>query len=965
MQKWVEIRKDFFATLQALSPSSSSSFSWNEPRKLWRHSHEALGKWILSQVARITSPNVNMLTELFFFPTEELLCKARGKTSRKTAPHQGGEHNGGLSYDTQLLRDLSLKSSASHNPVHMEQLKKVVEEFQLLKRCTAAAAEVEREMREENITPETALVPVLCVRHADDLSRNMVQDRIKDTIVELTARRPIVSSSLTTSSQNLSTGFSVFSSYSMGNQSSANQQYHDTITTNASTTNDDSNNKNSAPSSRSRRTFANLMQQQQQREKASDTSFNGSSSIGAHSMTNSNTPENTVRFPVVSIAKVTYDKLKRSYALFGEEEDMKHYGCPKRHEEVLYNASESPSGNRREDQGIRATNSPFLCAASPPLPSANERGDVFLTPHELFIRRAATVAFRYEGILATGAVQLCADLTFKDHLTAAGYYVADYCASPMNAYEGRKRSSEYIINKHLLYAGAEDKNDGAALFSGGPSTSIRSSLPLLPSATSSITLEQLQEMIKRKREEANHKDDGTASFLEGPHVFCSCFLDTDYYFGSLGSATRVPPQEMALAVLELQEKEKNKKRRKGGRGGKRRPAKEPHAAHRSADGEGEDSFLSPPPLLLTYDVPYDEDICELLFLKLEKDIRSSARMQRGMPSKRTSSTTTTRDRRVSGPAGGALAHPTPNGDVACTPMLADSEPGLNSHETEVECGAMISALPTGETISKPSPSSSLPLVTVDYVLVIPLWWKIPLRIDKTVFLPSETPIVVPVDHTSGNIIIPPPLSGKERGASVHVSEDHQADTHKPVLGDGDHAGENLITRTHDAARKAHDVINSHASMLAEGYQVSYTWPERLGRAVGNGPTMTTAPEEKEQGDEENSILCWNGVFLDEAYEYFCATTNQWLRGVTTTEVIALHSVVSVKQHHPVGSMKPSRGADTQGEKEKKAECADHASLLSSSVLCSSLSSSRLRSVLSSFYGGPNAMPPAKKMTKDV
>lgn len=81
-----------------------------------------------------------------------------------------------------------------------------------------------------------------------------------------------------------------------------------------------------------------------------------------------------------------------------------------------------------------------------------------------------------------------------------------------------------------------------------------------------------------------HKLDAPKADQLTPNHFCSAFFDTDKFFGSLGSALQVVIPEllrkMDAAVIPLT--------------GQR--------------------------LLLTLDVPYDEDLCELLFLKLKKDI---------------------------------------------------------------------------------------------------------------------------------------------------------------------------------------------------------------------------------------------------------------------------------------------------------------------------------------------------------
>lgn len=78
------------------------------------------------------------------------------------------------------------------------------------------------------------------------------------------------------------------------------------------------------------------------------------------------------------------------------------------------------------------------------------------------------------------------------------------------------------------------------------------------------------------------------------NVFCSAFFDTDYLFGSLGSAT-------TLDVTALENPQPNSwvKSR----------------LNRVLGDSGQ--------LCLTLDVPYDEDLCNLLFLKLKEDCDSN------------------------------------------------------------------------------------------------------------------------------------------------------------------------------------------------------------------------------------------------------------------------------------------------------------------------------------------------------
>lgn len=1086
MRKWEEIRKAFFSTLEALSPcpSSSTSFRWNEPKKLWRHAHEALGKWILSQIARITSPSVNMLSDLFFFPTEELLRNGQGSaehlTSRSgesarrtggggdaTLPHSEGKSGSGatraaaassslsqitarnntnssngsnaLSYDSQLLRDLSLKSSACQNAEHMKQLKEAVEGFQLLKRCTTAAAEVEREMQEGEITPETALVPSLCVRHVDDLSRSNMQHRIKDTIVEITAKWP-TTHPISTSGQNSSfTSSSLASSYG-GNYAKNNHNNN----------NHHHRHHHKDSSSDARQAHVHRLLQRLQGCDPDTTPRFTSTSSGCNT-SNNNSTNNTSsfsnsngksefmggRFPVVSIALVTYEKLKRSYELFGEAEDMKLYGYRDTDgidlqghiDPILESITEGTGANSRNEKAADVRNGSTAFAASFPHSSApasspQQRSQQWmkgkLTPHELFIRRAATVAFRYEGVLATGGVQLCADLTFKDHLTASGYYVVDYCASPMNAYEGKALRSVYAINKHLspkvrpppapsAQQQHEEKEKESSLSPAPPlprdaiacithtpphplpfsSTSVDTTPGTFSGSERGTNDETGKEALagKEQVQGTNEENKQYTSFLEGPHVFCSCFLDTDFYFGSLGSATRVPPQEVALAMLGLKEKEMSKMKKKQRKSHKRKASKrydEEEDFTQSSENLCTVSLPIPPPLLLTYDVPYDEHICELLFLKLERDIRSSKTLQKTTNTDAVTSTIDTSDDSSNADNAARDNNSKSNnnnkGSVSSALVTPSSAPGTRKSSTgnySIEKkmmrrffvnGRLSRRGGTGAETSSSCIPPAFPLaveVVVDYLLVIPLWWRIPLRIDKTVFLPSQPPIVVPVDYASGNIIISPTPSiegGRYNSTSpsqhASVEEEEEESSRKTIcacLADDVHNTEILkkVLKTQEAGKLASEVISSHASMLKEGYQVEYTWPERLALAVGNG--ITTAP-----GDvPEYKKLCWNGVFLDEAYEYFCATTNQWLRGVTTTEVIALHSVVSVELEKPWESVQQYGVREAEDEKEEAVH--SPTSLISSSALSSSapLLSSPLRSALSSFYGGPQAMPPAQ------
>ncbi|EPY26611.1 hypothetical protein STCU_06168 [Strigomonas culicis] len=159
-----------------------------------------------------------------------------------------------------------------------------------------------------------------------------------------------------------------------------------------------------------------------------------------------------------------------------------------------------------------------------------------LAAEELFLRRAAVVAWRYEGCLATGSLQLCADTSLKQSLHASGYLVLDLCASPINAYMGVPCAGTFASSRH--------------------------------------------------------REQSSLDVEEQPNYFCSAFYDTDVYFGSLGSVLQLRPLELLRS-------------------------KEVNPAGRS--------------LLLTYDVPYDEDLCEQMFTKLIRDMAEAERARREAP----------------------------------------------------------------------------------------------------------------------------------------------------------------------------------------------------------------------------------------------------------------------------------------------------------------------------------------------
>ncbi|GET89050.1 hypothetical protein, conserved [Leishmania tarentolae] len=535
IQQWAKIRREFLHALESVA--ESKAVQWKEPRKLWRHAQEALGKWVLSQVARVhlkardephhgasqDTPSAAHLREadIHFFPSEDQLRHAMGSA--------GGAHTSAAAtdssitegrqelrtYDEQLVRDLSMKSNGTHDSAAVDALVQLVRNFSLAKRCAAAAEAIETDM--QSVTPTRALKPRIRRLEADDPQRTPQQQRIAGPIAEVSVQWP--------------------------------------------------------------RHWC--------REQCRDC-------------------------PPVSLPWAAMEKLRMCYDFFSEASEQARY-----------------------DKGVVSEDSRQL----------------------RFQLRAATVILRYEGGLATGSLQLCADTRLKQHLHAAGYHVIDLCASPINAYMNTPQPS--------MFKGAESDSDG-------------------------VTAKEL------------------------PNHFCSAFYDTDQYFGSMGSAVAVDPQHIySDAVI-------------------------------NPDGK---------PLLLTLDVPYDEDLCELLFQKLVRDMRTA--------------TTAT----------GAVA-------------------------------------------------------VVDYVLVLPLWWDIRLKIAKRFF------------------------GGTGGMAKVSSSS--------PSVDPGDLA----------------EIVQKRASMLHEGYLVTYSWPEALAAAAGDARTATAAAA-------SDAWVCFDGIFIGDDYSYFCTATNKWLRGVTATEVIGL------------------------------------------------------------------------------
>lgn len=594
VQQWSLIRKAFLDQLEA---TATHGVEWHEPRKLWRHSQEALGKWILSQIARVKGAAGGAdgsfgsslsfdeyMASLHFFPT--------ARDFRQFAPS-------GRAYDEQLIRDLSIKSrdGASDEAVVLR-LKTLVAEFDLAGRCDAAHAAVEAQLAEAlayaegnssngsgsgGTTMRSLLAQPRLRRLEDgDPARTASQKRVHGAIAELSVQWP-----------------------------------------------------------------RHLDRQQ------------------------------TRNCPPVSIPWPAFLKLKRSY---------EHY-----------NSKSNKSAGARVTTINGPNSDEEARAANPTTASSGDNNhSIPLTAEESFLYRAAVVALRYEGGLATGSLQLCADTSLKQHLHARGYHVMDLCASPINAYMGLPETARFLGGG----GGGEDSSNSnrKTNYQGSVSADGRQS---------SLDLEQ-----------------------ERPNLFCSAFLDTDRYFGSMGSALRVDPL----------------------------------ALHRSP-------YVNPggQPLLLTLDVPYDEDLCEMLFQKLIVDMGRAAK----------------------------------------------------------EDGS----------------------VQVDYVLVLPLWWSVPMRIDKHL-LSDETRVG---GGGSSN-----PTTATSNGSSNGVSKEEQT---AAVL----------------------KVVEERSAMLKEGYQVPYTWPEDLAAASGDATAAAMNANQPQQ-----PWVCFDGLFVgNSGYAYFCTATNRWLQGVTATEVIGL------------------------------------------------------------------------------
>ncbi|KAK7197037.1 Phosphorylated CTD interacting factor 1 WW domain containing protein [Novymonas esmeraldas] len=515
IQQWTSIRRAFLHELESVG--ATGVVQWREPRKLWRHAQEALGKWILSQVARVHLPPHRPPTagatststdaaaaaarqleaDIHFFPSADQL-----RTAMSHADDDGRQPEL-RTYDAQLVRDLSIKSNGAHDAAAVAALVQLVEHFGMARRCAAAAEAVVAGM--SGVTPAQALQPRIRRIDADDPQRTPQQQRIDGPVAEVAVQWP----------------------------------------------------------------------RHWRREQCRDC-------------------------PPVSLPWAAVQKLRMCYDAVAEAAERTRYDAD---------------------------------------------GATDATRERRFVLRAAAVILRYEGGLATGSLQLCADTRLKQHLHAAGYHVMDLCASPINAYMGQPRPGRF------------------------------------------------------------KQDTDVAGAAEVPNSFCSAFYDTDQYFGSLGSAVAVDPRRIHADA-----------------------AVNPRAA----------------PLLLTLDVPYDEDLCELLFQKLVRDMRGGA-----------------------APA------------------------------------------------------------VVDYVLVLPLWWDIQMKIDKRLF---------------------------GRGATATAAPDAPAAVAESVA----------------------QVVRERAAVLREGYVVPYGWPAALAEAAGDA-----------RGGAADAWVCFDGVFIDDDYTYFCTATNKSLRGVTATEVIGL------------------------------------------------------------------------------
>lgn len=233
-------------------------------------------------------------------------------------------------------------------------------------------------------------------------------------------------------------------------------------------------------------------------------------------------------------------------------------------------------------------------------------------------------------------------------------------------------------------------------------------------------------------------EDGQApsSHTVVPRRFCSAFWDTDRYFGSMGSALLFNPWKSMQRFL-------------------RQDRADGIAAHLYVEESA--------PLLLTLDVPYDEDLCELLFLKLARDC------------------------------------------VEASSTTASSTDGTHDDRR------------------------------VEYLLVLPLWWRVPLECTK--YYISKSLVGDPQDPTAAQ---------REVTTVVDTS-----------------------TATPTEAKRMWDLIDTHDAYRRKGFVISYEWMQALATATKGGRAV------------------FDAVFVSDSYQYFCTVANRLITGVTSTEVIGV------------------------------------------------------------------------------
>ncbi|CCW65930.1 unnamed protein product [Phytomonas sp. Hart1] len=279
ISKWIAIRDEFMEVLS----NPYNRITWNEKDKLWRHSREALGKWVLSQVARC---KVNDVPGGFFSFIVKPVSNPNGKEDfDKFILKLPSEL-----YNEQLIRDLSLKSDGAHKPVVIGRIKDLLNDFDLYGRCFSAYKSVQEQLVGLNSSTSDIYAPDLRKVSEDNNSRSNYQKRIQGLVAQITAVRP--------------------------------------------------------RGSQMRKEYPPC--------------------------------------PSASIPWVVWDKLFRSYEVFGPAFDGHYFASFSR--------------------------------------------------DQCFTYRAATAALRYEVGLFTGSLQLCADVALKRHLDFRGYHVIDLCSSPINAY---------------------------------------------------------------------------------------------------------------------------------------------------------------------------------------------------------------------------------------------------------------------------------------------------------------------------------------------------------------------------------------------------------------------------------------------------------------------------------------------------------------------------------------------------